>query len=97
MTYVYQIQDQLTHLWVLDSSQGASYLVTQDEAYIWRTEENAKKALRKILSVHKEYSSNKRYKWYKGFNIYNRLTGKTVYRLDFDLAIVKYKLVEERE
>ena len=95
---IWQIQDQLTHLWVLDSSQGCRSLVTQDEAYLWRSEENAKKALRKILKRHKQFADpNGPYRWYRGFEIRNRLTGKTTCRLDVDLVIVKYKVVLERE
>lgn len=101
MTFVWQIRDRNSGFWIEDSSGGWYHLVTQDKAYLWRREELAEKALKKILKSWKnKLVAPHNYTWFKGFISYPEVIGKnghghSVYKIyeDVDLHIVCSKLV----
>ena len=83
VTFVWQIRDKNTGYWAADASGGWYHLVIQDNAWLWRREDLAKKALEKIL---KKWKDKKMYPehntWFKGFvspEIIGKVDGAEIY------------------
>jgi hypothetical protein len=94
MAFVWQIREKNSGLWVRDSSQGWHILTDQDDAYLWRRQDLAEKALKVIqkrLRSASDTTTNVS-TWYKGFEQYLG-NGKTKIYKKLDFEIVCSKLV----
>ena len=97
--YVWQVRDRNSGFWLADTRQGWSQLVSQEKAGIWRREDLAEKALKKVLKQWKKVLCNQnQYTWFKGFTCLEEVVGQDEYghdiynrykKVDFEVVCVK--------
>ena len=100
MTFVWQIRDRNTGYWIEDASSGWYHLTTQDKAWLWRREDPAEKALKKII---KDWVQHQKRDWWEGFESFEVVSedeyGCQIFKhyKEVDLYVVCSKLVPAGE
>jgi len=100
MAFVWQIREKNSGMWLQDTSQGCNYLVEQDHAFLWRREDLAEKALKKILKMLQVATdpNHKNHKWYKHYATFHVVQeGKpqhTRKNVEFEIVCSKLVLVD---